>query len=508
MTKNLRTFLDELYEIDPALREHEKDILPLVEQLLKSDPAREPDAAFVSRLRMELNERAAEFAVTSNGFFTWQKMVFALAGATAAVAVFAVVQSPFANRSQEVGTGSPLFSYQVETAGEKAFGDLSGISAPSLQQESGTRAQGGGGGGNPSMAPMADMGVSNDAMMAEGKMIAPYNPVKYTYSLKSELTDLPAMVDVFKHKPVSSNVSLASIASRFNIGNIDLNSFAGASVDSLTFSENKEFGYQVTVDFRNGTLSVNAQWEKWPQSNCQTEACWQAQQVKIGDIPADDILVSIAQKFVEDHGISLENYGAPEVDTQWRVEYDRAADKSNVYIPETLRVIFPLMVDGKVVYDQGGAKTGISVGVHVKHKRVMDVWGIGDRTFVKSSYEGVTDPAVIKAYLDNLGNWPVHIMYAREDGSTTDAKEVNVTLGEPTMSYATFYRSNGNMGEELLIPSLIFPVESSTDANGYYSQTIVVPLAKEVLEDQGSIGRPMPLDMPMMQTDPEAPAVK
>jgi hypothetical protein len=89
-------------------------------------------------------------------------------------------------------------------------------------------------------------------------------------------------------------------------------------------------------------VNIDANWEQWPQSKCTTEACYKNEQVKIGDIPADDVLIGIARDFVSEHGIDLSHYGDPEVDNSWKRDYERATDTSLAYVPDTQRVVFPL----------------------------------------------------------------------------------------------------------------------------------------------------------------------
>jgi hypothetical protein len=142
------------------------------------------------------------------------------------------------------------------------------------------------------------------------------------------------------------------------------------------------------------------------------------------------------------------------------------------------------------VYDQSGMKMGIGVGVNVKHKKVMNVWGIMDRTYAKSDYAGVTDAAAIKDYIAKLDNYPIAID-AMPRGTTV--KKATVTLGEPTLSYSLFYKYDQNVTQELVVPSLIFPVTKvdGGDPNSYYRQTVVVPLAKDLLVTQDNGMRPM-----------------
>lgn len=482
MTSSLQQFLTELYAIDPALKAHEAELKPLIKKLLASDPAEKPSPAFVARLREQLHDHGV--ALSSKKSFSFQNLWYALGGV--AVAAVILPLAFISLQKDSVAPGTPLFVYQVEDAGSEAFGSLADIDTAST----GARPQSGGGGGDAQLGNAEAMSATRDAYgtMDEKMLIYPY--VRYSYIYDGEIEGLESLVSVYKKNSSRTTVPLSSIIGSFNIGTFDLGSFDGMSVDSISLTQDKSFGYQIYVNMRDSSVGIDAQWDQWPQSKCQTEACYQAERVKLEDIPADDVLISIAKDFASSHNIDLSHYGEPEVDKAWRADYERATDTSLAYIPDTQNVIFPLLLDGKPVYDQGGMKNGIQIAVNVKHKRVANVWGITDRSYQKSDYTGITDAATIKTYLSNIDQYP-----GME--KSADQKEETVKLGTPTLSFALYYRYANNRSEELVVPSLIFPVEEVTGetAGGYYRRTIVVPLAVDLLKEQGDMGRPMPLIM-------------
>ncbi len=486
MNPSIHTFLGELYEIDPGLREHEQQLIPLIEELLHHDPAQSPDTAFVTQLRTRLREHAHTLSLSPSLFDSMNKWLYALGGAVTVALILPVAYLGYQN-GFSTQLHSPLPSFQVKEEGERAFGPLGDAVVQDQNARNEARPQSGGG-GMPSTTPMPPMtGGGGDGDMS--KLIAPYPSTQYNYVYKGDIKDLQDKVAVYKRNISSSNISITNFLDRMNLGTINLSGFKNANLDNISFSQQVPFGYQIYVNLRDGSVSINSNWEQWPQNNCQTDACWQAQQVKIGDVPADDVLISIAQKFAEDYGIDLSHYGAPEVESSWRAAYAAAADKSTVYIPESQRVIFPLMIDGKPLYDQSGIKTGISMGVHVKHKKISDVWGIMDRSYQKSDYAGVQDAKQIQDYLATVDKYPYHTMDNARGNE--DIKNVDVVLGEPVLSYATFYKQTDMASNEVLVPSLIFPV---TQTEGVYRQSIVVPLAQELLDQQIKQGQPMPID--------------
>mgnify|MGYP003393795055 CR=1 FL=1 len=492
MKSLIKKFLDDLYEIDPTLKDQQATLVSLLEKLLAHDPATAPDPAFVVRLREELHAHAEASTPHSLSTF-WQKFGYAFGGAlTAAViiplAIIATNQNP-------VSPEAPLFSNSVKATGNNAFGSLKDISAANgnaaIPAPTAMRGQGGGGGGGIGLEMVRDTATS--AVAPDSKMIAPWPMVQYQYVFSGSLKDLQSTVAVYKKTSTPLSLPLSAIADRINIGGLNFASFNGMNVDNLTFTQQTSYGYQMTVNLRDASVSIDANWEQWPQSKCQTDACYQAQRVKIGDIPADDVIIGVAKAFASQHGINLAEYGEPEVDNAWRTEYNRVTDTSIAYIPDMQRVIFPQLINGNPVYDQSGIKTRLSISVNVKQKKVMSVWGIMDRSYLKSDYAGVTDEAAIRKFVSSVDDYS--IMGREENTKTPIAK---VILGTPTLSYATYYRYTDNKNEELLVPSLIFPVDHvETDGTqpAFYRTQIVVPLAQDMLDEQSA----RPEVMPMMK---------
>lgn len=483
MKSNLKEFLTEIVEIDPALREHEEELIPLIEKLLASDPAQAPSKEFVARLRSQLFSSPSFDSPASPMF----NKLYYIIGPVA----IAAVALPFAfvayNNSNSVG--APLFTQSITETDDQAFGALSDLAANPVGGMGGggemSRSQSGGGGGG--MGGGGGGAVSMDSgstALTAGKMIAPYPMTQFTYQYDGALPELAATVGVFKRDPKSSAQSWSALSSRFNLGGINLNSFSGMNVDNITLTQHTSFGYMLNLNLRDSTLGIDANWEQWPMSKCQDEACWRRERVTIGDLPSDEAAIGIASDFASAHGIDLANYGDPEVNNNWRIEYERMTDKTYAYVPDTVQVIFPLMIDGKPVHDQQGNKYGMTIGVHAKYKRVMNVWGITDRTYLKSDYAGVTDAASIKQFLGTIDQWYTDPAAMVREGMPAPQK-ATVILGEPTLGYAVYNRYTVGKSEELLVPSLLFPikeVQGAKDANPY-RQTVVVPLAQEMLNN-------------------------
>lgn len=503
MKHSIKQFLADLYEIDPSLRAHEAELKPLLEKLIAEDPSSAPDSAFVEKLRMQLRAHAASIEEEPAASL-WQRFGYLFsAGLTAAVIIpVAVVMT----NQQPLTPGTPLFSNSVQATGKNAFGNLGELAAANAPLGSpdarSMRPQSGGGGPeNGTTSAIAPYGMGGGG--GDAKMIMPWNPVLFNYVYSGAIADLNSTVSVYKRQFNPIKVPMSTLADRLNLGGINMGSFDGMNIDSVSFTQQTKYGYSMYVNLRDGSLNIDANYEQWPQSQCQTEECWKNQQVKIGDVLKDSDAIAIAQSFAKDHGIDLSIYGEPELDNSWRRDYDRATDKTLVYIPDQQRVIFPQLIDGKAVYDQSGLKTGLSISINVKEKRVMNVYGLGDHSYLKSDYAGVTDQAAIQKFLSSVDNYNYYVDPAanvREGGAQDAAtKKVTVVLGTPTVSYAMYYRYTNQRNDELLIPSLVFPVDhvEGDTANAYYRQQVVVPLSQEMLDEMSK----RPDVMPMMRED-------
>ncbi len=474
MLSSISDILDDLYSIDPSLREHEQELVPLLEKLIEHRPDVKPDEAFVRELRSRLVARAREAAHVPAGknaritLFTMQRFTPILAG----LVVGAILTAPatyFFLRPEALPVnekeGGPLFSYSIrQEAAPKAFGDLSAVAPLG-------GAQGRGGGG----------AAADSALLAPETLPA---FTQYAYVYEGELPELPATVEVLQREKRIEGPALTSFLRDIDLGMIDLGGFTDTMLDGMTFSQKKDYGYIVNVMLRDGQISLSQDWERWPhpEAACKDEECFKRYRPSAEDVPSDEALIGIADAFLKEHNADLSRYGAPEVDQSWLREYGRAAVKSDVFVPDALRVIYPLLLEGKPVYDMGGAKTGISVGIHVKEKRVTDVWGIQNQAYRSSSYAGVQDAETVKTFLRNLEQVPPNVLLER--GVQQQAIRVPVKLGEPTQGYTTVYQQDGVTGKELLVPALVFPVLEAPQDQFYFRTSVAVPLARDVLEKQ------------------------
>lgn len=310
MSNDLQSILGELYAIDPSLRDHEAELIPVIEAMMRTKPDVTPDPAFVEHLRMTLRDKASTVSYSTSSsffsFFTMNKLQYTLSGLLVGIIATAPLtysltksgNSPFTPANQD--SAQNLFSYSVEEKGLNAFGDISvtggtgwaPMNAPVAAGAMMARPESGGGGVSPAVegemtypttGDYRDSTVQNGGEVPIGipypmdkMMIAP-DMIEYRLTFSGDLPTLSSSIDVFKRQKGTASADMSKILGAFNTGLIDLRSFAGAKTDMITFYQETKYGLMGTVSFREGSISLNQNWEQWPhpESKCQDEACSQ-----------------------------------------------------------------------------------------------------------------------------------------------------------------------------------------------------------------------------------------
>jgi hypothetical protein len=320
----------------------------------------------------------------------------------------------------------------------------------------------------------------------------------YKFEYKGELAVGSTSVEVLRRlKTIDTSMDVNGLLAGLNFGPADLSSFNGMAMQSASFIQKGDYGYNLNVSFDDGSVSVGQNWETWPAGKCGgDQACYEAQRVRFEEVLADADAIAIAEAFVKEHGFNAAMFGAPEINNAWRMGYDASPDKASYYLPETVDVIYPLKINDQYVYDEySGQKQGLIVSVHIKTRRVSSAYGLTTQTYESSAYDVETDAKTILAYAEAGG-----ANSYRAEGATT----VTLELGEPVQGFVKYYNYanavfSKSLNEELLVPALIFPIKNiPKDDPNFYRTSVIVPLVKEVLDERLkglSGGVPTPLMM-------------
>lgn len=482
---NIERIIEELYREDPSLRRYDAEIRLLASSLQQSVATNEFSEEFRMRLRNELLLRTQSVArmtdapsidlltFIKNNFM--KRFSFAIMGALLLVIV-AVPTMYFLNSnagtrgySSNNDAKLALTDSQVTPVAAAAFGSLASVSAESVARGAAaadsTSMVGAGG-------KVAGMGGGGGA--APSTMMVPPDYVSYRYRYAGDpLTVDTDTVEVLRRvKGFGTALPLSSILKSFKVGGLNLLSFGDSVAQSITFSQNKKFGYEVALNLAEGNVSINERWDQWYEP-CTEQGCPQQSVLTLSDVPADDAVLLIANAFIREHGIDVSSYGEPRVSNEWRGWYNRDVAAGGGYIPEVISVVYPLQVRGSSVYDENGGLAGIRVNVNIRFKKVSSVWEIASQRYEASSYGAERNTETILAVAERGGMYG----YVPEGGTVKD-----VSLGTPVTGLMRIWKHDGVSSSELLVPAFLFPITDTEVASLIGRTHIAVPLAKELLQ--------------------------
>ena len=426
-----------------------------------------------------------------------KKVFYSLIGLAAAIIIISTAYLCFAPGSgptlkPEAGRKPAAPAFRVNKVADGSFGSLSGATAAGSEEDlaqnssAATEAPmnaaapfglgGGGGALQPNSAPVAGRAAKIMPPM-------PYKTYKYVY--KGGDFQVQDKMEVLKRiKAASLNLDMADLLRGLNFGLGDLSTFADLDVQNLNLVQKSDFGYVINIFPEEGSISLYQNWETWPAGKCGGDsACYEAQQVKEGDVLSDAEAIRIADDFLAAHNIDKSIYGDPEISNQrqFRIYGPLAPEGKNFYLPETLEVVYPLKIGGKFVYDEyNGNKQGLTVQINVKNKKVAGLYNLNTQDYQSSAYEMETDTQKLIAYAEKGG------VNNYQSGDSGDAIELE--LGDPEVSYINYFEYKDGKNGQLLVPALYFPIKNPPEDTNFYRQGVVVPLAKEILAERGDGG--------------------
>ncbi|PLX24801.1 hypothetical protein C0580_03985 [Candidatus Parcubacteria bacterium] len=469
MNENIKNILEDIYSIDDSLRKHEKDLIKIIKTLLAAKPKAKYDEAFRQELRAELLEKFAELEEKqSKGFLKINfKLMNKLPYAIGGLILGMLVLLPFVSKDNILPGGKQinigLESEIAKLSSNNAFGKINSDSDASLAARNAATEE-----------TVAGFGGGGSMTAYEKSMISSVMPAPMQYSYIYEGEDISLddeLLPVLKKvKGTEAQKSLAKILQNADFENIQMTSFSNSHLRNFQISEEEEYGYTLYVDLHEGMMSIMENWEMWPQPEVM-------QTLSPNQVPDDQTLLNIANKFLQEKKIDTSQYGQPHIDDNWRMYYDqRLAEGLDYYVPESIGVIYPQMVDGQMVYDEWGNPHGMNVTVNIRYNRVSSVHNISTQKYQSSDYDMETDVNKIIKLAEQGGSYT----YYQDE----NAQNFEIKLGTPTYSYVQIWQHDGRTSNQLFVPALIFPVTEKPDNEYFFKENVVVPLAKDMVEQR------------------------
>lgn len=493
----VKEILFDLYMIDDSLKSYENELKDIILEIHYSRPDTEFNESFKQNLKEEILLKIKSFKrdnlnrkinlsndlpKESNVLIFMKKINYILGGASVStLVIFAAAyfminsgQISIGNKNNQdnkntVNTSGPANTgagntvteivtdnkLAIKNIGKNAFGAIS-ISTSGQESSNGQTIPGTAGMTNPSI----------DSKVTEAKMMSPYNQEVYNYLYKDskeklayDTTGLEVLKRVYSS---SGNFNPSSV----NIGNVNLSSFKNLKLNNIALDEDKENGYSIYYNFNDGSLSINRNYQKWPVTDYN-------KQIKISDIPSNDSIIKIANDFVTNYGIDTKNYGAPEVTNEWKTYYEQSTDKENYYFPTSMSVVYPLIINGKSVYESYGNKVGMTVNVDITLNKVDGVYGLQSQDYESSKYDLETDTVKLLEAIRLGGD--------RYIGKSF--KDIFIDVKNPSIGYVRSYKYENNMSYELFVPAMILDIENTATDINLYKKNVIIPLTKDAISE-------------------------
>lgn len=391
------------------------------------------------------------------------------------------------------------FNSGVTKVSDESFGALSQVAANESVQPLSTNGIGGGGGGT-------DSGVSGERKETSVSEISMPTPSQFAYHYIYNGEDFSieeTQKNVFKRiKNADIGKAFAQYITNINTDLVDLSKFQDVNIESLNLVEDRDFGYSVYFNFQDSSAYIGQNWKRWPNPylKCSEQKCYDENHLNISDVPADEEIVQISDSFMQDYGVDMKMYGKGEVLQNWREQYDFAKKQSvedlKMYIPDTISVIYPTILDGEIIYDQSGNKAGVYVNVDIRNRKVSSASSLRAQIYESSSYEIENNVEKLIAYAEEGGAYKE---YAYGDAEKT----VDIMLGTPQQGLMEMYSYDEAKGDsvEYYIPALFFPIEKiSDDSIYYYRQAVIVLLVPDMMQ---YFGGDVPGIRPLLERDVE-----
>jgi hypothetical protein len=494
--KQIKNLIDELYKIDESLKDYGPQLEKIIAKIIEAKPDVKIDEQFKEELYKQLMVKAGKPKPAKvGGINVWQqifskKLSYAFMGAVAIVVImFGVNYFVSINKKEPFQAPSGLSNeFNKVVLSDNAFGSLAVAEEQGAQELDtayapvgrGGEGTAGSGGGTSTISAMPEKIA---CMGQEGCIIPPNYFPEYVYVGEDAKLEQDKM-EVLRRK---NKIMPLGILETFDFGLTDLSAFKDAKIQTINFVQDKPYGYTVFINFDEGTISIDAYWPKWPQpySKCADEKCYESMQLDLSDLPADEELIAIANRFIAEHGIDLKNYGQPEIENEWRNQ--PGILKAQLYVPDYISLVYPLLINGKFVYEQSGTKFGVRVGINIREKKVSGLYNLSLQEYESSMYETETDFSRILEIAEKGG---MNGYYYWSEGQSQ-----KVEIGTPSQEYLVIwkYDQEKQINQMLIVPALIFPVTKTPTEGYYYSKNIIVPLVKELLEEREIPPYPMPL---------------
>lgn len=493
MKKEIREILNELYELDSSLKKDEKKLVSIIEKMLLSKPKIKIDDGFKNELKQEVLRQASKNSIfIKKDIF---KYLWVFASWAFALALVVNIYPNLVNNTkvENINIASLRTSRDIENTSDKntiinfktkiekvsdenLFWDLVFNESEQNEKSSWIWAWG--------WIWWGWLWIAAETSSAKiwiMQLDPDYKPNLYLYNISSdiELPEIPEKMYVYK----KTNESIESWDINFwdliNTDIIDISKLRNLNVSNINLSENISKWYNVNFSFKEWVINIFRNYNSWPEINYSD-----LKQLTLSDIPSDEKILWVVNKFIEKYNIDVSLYSDPIVDDTYSNRYISSIREENLYISDVFGVTFPLELDWVWVYEYYGNKYWLNASVNIRDMAVSNFWVIEKLKFQWSEYDLETSREKIE---EIALNWNYSNKYLRE---SWNYNEVNVDLWNPKLVYLRkyIYNEEERKSEEFFIPWILFEVLTKQDLEKwiYPWNYVWVPLVWKFVDNNDS----------------------
>nr|MDD3720797.1 hypothetical protein [Candidatus Gracilibacteria bacterium] len=342
MNKNLDKILQEIYEMNPSLKEN-KDLSKLVENMLLLKPNIKVDENLKNELKNKLNKKIFELGnyEESQKATLPQILKYIFSGVfVTSVGIFALINLGYfgplfdqgASVKQKVNTGVIVSKQSIETSKEKS--NIEQIKEPEQniktiekevvptkkeeppkienKQEKNIVPE------QKSESPVEDTSSNDfefpkqaydvlflpenvDNSGSAGVATFSDNSINGRTKTSYEMAQPSLMMDTTINSGIQDGkIKFIEKVKKLNIFSYNLGNISESNTGVLIINENKDYGMTFTIDFDNLTINISKNDSKWPKNEANT-----------GSLQYRDEMFEISIKFLGEYNIDLSNYDRP-----------------------------------------------------------------------------------------------------------------------------------------------------------------------------------------------------
>lgn len=432
MEEKIENILEDIYRIDPSLKEREEEIIKMLTELLKNKPNLEPDNEFVVGLKVKLLEKTSQARQEERKrlfpVISFKQLVFSFGGV--ALVVVIIFGSKLFDQSgipqNPVGDTFVASGVVISQVADGAFGPLGGVTFPIPTEV----------GGGPS------------------EVVINYAP-HYNYAGGDFSGLIADKVGVLKKTRSTGTESTKDyVGDMFSLDLFDMKGLEDTAVVSdAKFCDNFESGYCFSAAAEWGLVYIESKdaYHDWDYNTA----------VAVLD---EKQAITVADDFMKKYQVNLKPYGSP------IVKSDDSA---------TIEILYPLQVDGMDVYQEySDDLVGVVVRVDPMGGNVSSV-ALEPQKYQASAYATEKDTSKITEQVSKYIFW--------HNIDIENSQTVEMEVGDPKLCYRvrTEILEDSIHYQEYLLPALAFKVKDAEKAKTIGAEkTVVVPIVKGFFEEK------------------------